>query len=83
MARARGRPVPPALVRGRVPRVLKYKPRHELSVDFRLRYVHRWEMHHLLELCGFEVLDLYGDFDRSPFDETSAEMVWVAGPLTV
>lgn len=51
--------------------------------DFRLRYVHRWEMHHLLELCGFEVLDLYGDFDRSPFDETSAEMVWVAGPLTV
>ena len=47
--------------------------------DFRLRYVHRWEMHHLLELCGFEVLDLYGDFDRSPFDETSAEMVWVAG----
>ena len=47
--------------------------------DFQLRYVHRWEMHHLLELCGFEVLDLYGDFERSPFDETSTEMVWVAG----
>ena len=46
--------------------------------DFTIRYVHRWEMHHLLELCGFEVLDLYGDFDRSPFDETSTEMVWVA-----
>ena len=47
--------------------------------DFQLRYVHRWEMHHLLRLCGFEVLDLFGDFERSPFDETSTEMVWVAG----
>ena len=47
--------------------------------DFQLRYVHRWEMHHLLNACGYEVLDLYGDFDRSPFDDTSTEMVWVAG----
>jgi ubiquinone/menaquinone biosynthesis C-methylase UbiE len=47
--------------------------------DFQLRYVHRWEMHHLLELCGYEVMDLFGDFDRTPFDETSTEMVWVAG----
>ena len=47
--------------------------------DFQLRYVHRWEAHHLLRLCGYEVLDLFGDFDRSPFDETSTEMVWVAG----
>lgn len=46
--------------------------------DFQLRYVFRWEMHRLLESCGFRVLDLYGDFDRSPFDETSTEMVWVA-----
>ena len=50
-----------------------------LHRDFQLRYVHRWEMHHLLELCGFEVLELYGGFDRTPFDETSTEMVWVAG----
>ena len=48
--------------------------------DFQLRYVHRWEMRHLLELCGFEILDLYGDFDRSPFDESSTEMVWIARP---
>jgi len=46
--------------------------------DSQLRYVHRWEMHHLLTTCGFEVLSLYGDFDESPFDETSTEMVWVA-----
>lgn len=46
--------------------------------DFQLRYVHRWEMHHLLTTCGFEVGSLYGDFDESPFDESSTEMVWVA-----
>jgi ubiquinone/menaquinone biosynthesis C-methylase UbiE len=46
--------------------------------DYQLRYVHRWEMHHLLTSCGFDVLDLYGDFDRSPFDESSTEMVWEA-----
>ncbi len=50
----------------------------KMYLDFQLRYVHRWEMQHLLELCGFEVLELYGDFDRSPFDESSTEMVWVA-----
>lgn len=49
--------------------------------DFQIRYVHRWEMHHLLTLCGFDILDFFGDFDRSPFDETSTEMVWVATPI--
>lgn len=47
--------------------------------DKQVRYVHRWEMHHLLRLCGFEVLNLFGDFDRSAFDDPSAEMIWVAG----
>ena len=46
--------------------------------DFQLRYVHRWEMHHLLNACGYEVVDLFGDFDRSAFDETSTETIWVA-----
>lgn len=50
----------------------------KLYRDFQLRYAFRWEIHHLLETCGFEVVDLYGDFQRSPFDETSGEMVWVA-----
>ena len=46
--------------------------------DFQVRYAHRWEVEHLLARCGYEVVDLFGDFERSPFDETSAEMVWVA-----
>ena len=50
--------------------------------DFQLRYVHRWEMHHLLRLCGYEIVDLFGGFDRSPFDEASTEMVWVARVAT-
>jgi len=48
--------------------------------DFQLRYAHRWEVYHLLVACGFEVVELYGDFDRSPFDEGSNEMVWLAKP---
>ena len=48
--------------------------------DFQLRYIHIWEMHHLLELCGYEIIDLYGDFELTPFDETSTEMVFVVKP---
>ena len=48
--------------------------------DYQIRYAHRIEVLHLLERCGYEVVDLYGDFDYSPFDEESGEMVWVAKP---
>lgn len=47
--------------------------------DFRIRYVHRWEMHHLLTTRGFEVLDIFGDFTGVGFDESSTEMIWVTG----
>lgn len=42
-----------------------------------LRFVYRYEMQHLLELCGFEVEALYGDFSRIPF-RSGEEQVWVA-----
>ena len=48
--------------------------------DFALRYIFRWEMHHLLGACGYEVRALYGDFERGQFGEDSAEMVWMASP---
>lgn len=51
--------------------------------DYQIRYAHRIEMLHLLERCGFEVVDLYGDFDYSPFDEDRGEMVWVAKPCNL
>ncbi len=54
--------------------------RKRLYRDYQIRYAHRIEVLHLLERCGYEVVDLYGDFDYSPFDEDSGEMVWVAKP---
>ena len=41
-----------------------------------LRYVHRFEMQYLLELCGFEIEALYGDFRRGQFRH-GREQVWV------
>ena len=35
--------------------------------DFALRYIFRWEMHHLLGLCGYDVRALYGNFERGEF----------------
>ncbi len=34
---------------------------------FQLRYLFRYEVGHLLARAGFEVSDVYSDFDRSPF----------------
>ena len=46
--------------------------------NLRLRWVWRYEMEHLLALCGFEVESLYGSFEGEPFGEDSHEMIWVA-----
>jgi ubiquinone/menaquinone biosynthesis C-methylase UbiE len=43
-----------------------------------LRWIYRFEFEHLLARSGFVVEALYGDFDRSPFMETSSELIWVA-----
>lgn len=48
--------------------------------NLRLRWVYRYEMEHLLALCGFEVEALYGWFDGRPFADDSTEMVWLARP---
>ncbi|MBN1317040.1 MAG: class I SAM-dependent methyltransferase [Anaerolineales bacterium] len=46
--------------------------------SFSLRWIYRYEFEHLLKRTGFEILELYGGLDRSPFDEQSQEMVWIA-----
>jgi len=43
------------------------------------RYVHRYEMLHLLRLCGFHDIEVYGDYHYAPFDAESKRMIWVAG----
>ena len=45
---------------------------------FPMRYFFRYEMEHLLNLCGFTVIDLFGDFDKSAFSASSPEMIFVA-----
>lgn len=42
-----------------------------------LRYVYRYEMRYLLELSGYKVEALYGDFQRGAF-RYGGEQVWVA-----
>jgi SAM-dependent methyltransferase len=45
---------------------------------FPFRYFFRYEVEHLLELSGFEVADLFGNYDRSAFQNDSPEMIFVA-----
>jgi 2-polyprenyl-3-methyl-5-hydroxy-6-metoxy-1,4-benzoquinol methylase len=46
-----------------------------------LRWVTRFEMEHLLELCGFKLVNLFGWFDKREFSDSSEEMIWVAQKL--
>jgi ubiquinone/menaquinone biosynthesis C-methylase UbiE len=46
--------------------------------EFHIRWIYRFEMEHLLELAGFDSIEVAGDFDGSPFDELATEMVWSA-----
>ena len=46
---------------------------------FPLRYLFRFEAEHLLARCGFEVEDVYADYDKSPFGSTSpGELIFIA-----
>jgi SAM-dependent methyltransferase len=52
--------------------------RQERLVDaFTMRYFFRYEVEHLLELCYFQIIDFYGNFDKSPFTSDSPEMIFV------
>ena len=55
--------------------IVDQKVVHDLS----FRYTFRWEMYHLLNNCGFEILSLLGDFHGNTFNEESDSMIWVAG----
>lgn len=50
-----------------------------LVMAWRLRYFFRYEVEHLLARCGFQTEALYGDFDGSPLQDASPEMIFVAG----
>lgn len=43
----------------------------------RLRWLYRYEMRHLLELCGFSIEAEFSDFQESP-PAYGKEQIWVA-----
>jgi SAM-dependent methyltransferase len=45
---------------------------------FPMRYFFRFELEHLLARAGFEITELYGGLDRSPFTGSSLEMIVIA-----
>lgn len=49
-----------------------------LVQSYPFHYFFRFEMEHLLRICGFKVIELFGDFDKSSFTDTSREMIFVA-----
>jgi len=48
------------------------------TTNFKMRFFFPFEVRHLLEMTGFEVKNLYGDFKKNKFTTNSPEMVWVA-----
>lgn len=51
---------------------------HTQVWSFDLAYLFRYEADLLLGKCGFSVVDIFGDFDRSPYDYFSGEQIFVA-----
>jgi SAM-dependent methyltransferase len=49
-----------------------------LTHAFAIRYFFRFEVEHLLARSGFRVVELFGDFNRSPLRDDSLEMIFVA-----
>jgi len=49
-----------------------------VTTTFTLRYLFHREAMDLLRRCGFDVLEVYGDYDFSPFKKTSDFMIFVA-----
>ncbi|MFH0929159.1 MAG: class I SAM-dependent methyltransferase [Candidatus Aenigmatarchaeota archaeon] len=50
-----------------------YEKRNRIT----LRYCFFTEIKYLLELCGFKVKNVYGDFNRHRINEKSREMIWI------
>jgi len=49
-----------------------------VSERFPMRYLFRYELEHLLARAGFAIDALYGDYDRSPYDDDSPELIVAA-----
>jgi ubiquinone/menaquinone biosynthesis C-methylase UbiE len=48
--------------------------------EYQLRYTYMQEAAYLFERCGYKITSLYGDFNKSKFDNNSDKMVWILKP---
>jgi len=53
----------------------------KLVGKFTLRYIFPAELHHLLRLNGFKVVERYGNFAKGAFDQDSTELILVIEPI--
>ena len=44
--------------------------------SLRMAIIFRYEMQHLLEKNGFEILEFFGNYDRTPFSKASPQMIY-------
>jgi SAM-dependent methyltransferase len=49
-----------------------------VSDRYLTRYIHRFELEHLLERAGWRLISLYGSYDLSPFTSESERMIALA-----
>ena len=52
-----------------------------LVQSFPFRYFFRYEVEHLFARAGFEVTELYGNFDKTPLADDSPEMIFVGNKV--
>jgi len=45
---------------------------------FNMRYLFRYEVEHLLARCGFRIVELFGNYDKSSLADNSPEMIFIA-----
>lgn len=43
---------------------------------FKLRYIYPYEAKYLFHYCGYEIVDLIGDYDGTPYNNPSQDMIW-------
>ena len=55
---------------------------HERTFSMSHRYTFRYELQLLLERVGFEVVDVYRDYDRNSYDGTGEILVVVQEPVS-
>ena len=52
--------------------------RENFERQMQYRYIFRYEMEHLLSMCGFAVEQVYGGFEGQPYDYSSGLMIFTA-----